>query len=337
MRELFILTPNRAVSRVSVQSCPFSTELVADCADDRWLYFQPTRFYLYPVHVSRTFLLSPTLSSSLYLVLLRVLSRQYAEAFRLIAACQADLRFSDEEAYVACEQFEALNNDSHPDCVACKLKLSLVTMHSGEMLPWSVGTEYATYAQKLSHVSSQCRLSVEEELLLMQTAFSKPPPKETELECRLRYLTQIMQLKNGKSNSDSKALQQLEGLKPKPGLAAHPLRGAPWLTLLSRASDWYAQTDVATPRQRPKDKQQSGSGSSPCPFWQETLYYNGHPSAPLSDIEAMLNQTSAPLVKNLATLPGAKARSAPGAKFVTSPSLFTVIVSELPCLIVVQR
>lgn len=69
-------------------------------------------------------------------------------------------------------QLEFLGNDYHPDAHACRLKLSVVTVGLGEettmKCPWSVAEEMEEYAKKHAFVSSACRLTTEEEMLLLQ-------------------------------------------------------------------------------------------------------------------------------------------------------------------------
>ena len=49
-----------------------------------------TRFFIYPVHLSGAFLLTSSLSSAFYLVLVRLMKREYEQAARLITACFID-------------------------------------------------------------------------------------------------------------------------------------------------------------------------------------------------------------------------------------------------------
>jgi hypothetical protein len=69
-------------------------------------------------------------------------------------------------------QLEFLGNDYHPDAHACRLKLSVVTVGLGQestmKCPWSVAEEMEEYAKKHVFVSSACRLTTEEEILLLQ-------------------------------------------------------------------------------------------------------------------------------------------------------------------------
>lgn len=77
-------------------------------------------------------------------------------------------------------QLEFLGNDHHPDAHACRLKLSAVTVGLGEgassmKCPWSIAFELCEYVRKHSFVSSACRLSSEEELLLLKLCGKKIP------------------------------------------------------------------------------------------------------------------------------------------------------------------
>lgn len=61
-----------------------------------------------------------------------------------------------------------VSSDHHPDAHACRLKISLVMLDSPVSLPWDLTSEMAAYVRKLLHVSADCRLSSEEELLLLR-------------------------------------------------------------------------------------------------------------------------------------------------------------------------
>ena len=66
---------------------------------------------------------------------------------------------------------EFLGNDYHPDAHACRLKLSAVTVGLGEdamTCPWSIYDELCHYIRKHEHVSSACRLTSDEEMLLIK-------------------------------------------------------------------------------------------------------------------------------------------------------------------------
>eukprot|EP00954_Amorphochlora_amoebiformis_P014105 1105270-Amorphochlora_amoeboformis.AAC.1 len=184
------------------------------------------RYFLYPVHISLSFLFTPTLSSALYLLLLRYLHRDYAAAFRLVHSIGTDAVFLDEEAMIFMHLAQC-NKDRHPDAHAVRLAISHVmidsegaltspnqqfmdiyTLKKGQSftcdvtgkqfkqegtiyfrcnapngplgftackrvmegkvpLPWDLTNEVTGFITKLEHVSSNCRISHEHQLELL--------------------------------------------------------------------------------------------------------------------------------------------------------------------------
>ena len=91
-------------------------------APQAWIDSLSQRFYLYPIHVSLSFVLTKGLNSALYLLLLRLLHRDYDDAFRLTDSIATDSKLSAEGVYI----FDALKfavDDAHPDAHAVRLKV----------------------------------------------------------------------------------------------------------------------------------------------------------------------------------------------------------------------
>ena len=175
--EVMVLVPCIHPVRPTIGTAPFSTELVLNRANKEWNdAVQDVRYHLFPVHVSLSFMFTPSLSSALYLLLLRFLHRDYAEVFRLANSIGTDIELSVEEAAI----FSALkdNFDAHPDAHACRMKISLVTADSPMQPGWDLTHEVSRYITKLSHVSAHCRLShVEEAQLLQDCILSVSDPR----------------------------------------------------------------------------------------------------------------------------------------------------------------
>jgi len=167
-RELYFLVPNCPVHRPFIGRCPLSTELKLDHRDPEWLDGMASRFFLYPVHNSHTFLVTPTLSSAMYLILLRMMSRQYELAFRVVQSCEADRKLAPDEAWIF-RQLRNANRDKHPNAHAVRLKFSLVVMYCGMNIEelWELQSEFKEYILKLDQVSECCKLSMDEEVLLL--------------------------------------------------------------------------------------------------------------------------------------------------------------------------
>lgn len=163
-----ILVPSLNFVRPVITSATFSTELVLHRGDEAWYKKLDTRYYLYPVHVSLSFLFTPTLASALYLMLLRFCNRNYQEVFRLAGSIGTDMEFTQEEAQI----FGKLNFvlDCHPNAHACRAKISLLVADSPVALAWYVPDEVSQFITKLNHVSVNCRLHVSEERRLLYVA-----------------------------------------------------------------------------------------------------------------------------------------------------------------------
>jgi hypothetical protein len=83
-----VIPPIRPV----IYSEPFSTYIVLN----RRNIPLAERFFLYPIHVSLSFLLTKGINSAVYLMLLRLLHREYAEVFRLADSIATDTTFNTE-------------------------------------------------------------------------------------------------------------------------------------------------------------------------------------------------------------------------------------------------
>lgn len=118
-------------------SAELSTELVLNRdPHSNWSQLLSTPYFIYPVHVSLSFLFTPTLSSALYLTLLRFLNRNYFEVFRLAEVIGTDTGYTPEEKQI----FQLLRvTDRHPDALACSLLIHSVTQ--GSEVPQQVSSD----------------------------------------------------------------------------------------------------------------------------------------------------------------------------------------------------
>lgn len=150
--------------RPNISNEPFSTFVVLD----RTRIPHAERFFLYPVHVSVSFLLTKGINSAMYLMLLRFLHRDYAQVFRLADGVATDTKLN-AEGQVIFNNLSAAGNDCHPDAHACRMKISLVVADSDMSLPWTLTAECSRHAVKLDSVSSNCRMAPAEELQLLES------------------------------------------------------------------------------------------------------------------------------------------------------------------------
>lgn len=161
--EMQVLVPVVPPYRPMIEYEPFSTFTVLKHSDVEKL---AERFFLYPVHVSCSFLLTKGLNSAVYLMLLRFMHRDYVDVYRLVDSIATDTKFNDEGLHIF-KAFGRVNDDYHPDAHACRLKIALVILDSGVPLPWDLTVECARYAVKVDRVSTSCRLFPQEECQLL--------------------------------------------------------------------------------------------------------------------------------------------------------------------------
>jgi hypothetical protein len=173
--EVSVLVPSVPTIRPMIRTIPFSTELVLDRSDSKWMAALENPYYVYPVHVSLCFCASPTLASALYLLLLRFLNRQYHAVCTLVDTVSSDTDLTKEEANsLALLNSPKCSADCHPDAHACRLKISLVMLDSPVSPPWDLSSEIANYIKKLPHISANCRLTPHEELTLLSLCVCDP-------------------------------------------------------------------------------------------------------------------------------------------------------------------
>jgi hypothetical protein len=163
--EMQIVVPVLSVQRPCIRDEPFSTFIVLDRTTVKTL---AERYFLYPIHISFSFLLTKGVNSAIYLLLLRFLHREYAEVFRLADSIATDNAFNKEGLDIF-QSLKAAADDCHPDAHACHLKIFLVTIDANMELPWEQTLQCAAYIIKLDSISSFCRLSVREELQILES------------------------------------------------------------------------------------------------------------------------------------------------------------------------
>ena len=79
-------------------------------------------------------------SALLYLVLLRLLNRDYESVFRQINTCAVDVPFTQQEAWIF-SQFSRTLDDKHPDAHSCRTKLALAVVYSDNKCKWEMHEE----------------------------------------------------------------------------------------------------------------------------------------------------------------------------------------------------
>jgi len=186
--ELALLVPAVLPVRPLIRSEPFSTEIMFDRTNRAWLNNCEVRHYLYPVHLSRGFLFTPTFASTLYLLLLRMMHRRYDEVFRMFELCTTDAKLTAEEQQIF-DQFEQVTRDYHPDAHACRLRMQLMTAETPLANLVDSSRELENYIRKEHLVSAECRLSLQEQISLIEAC----PRMSPTLANRLVFLRKLPQ------------------------------------------------------------------------------------------------------------------------------------------------
>jgi hypothetical protein len=94
--------------------------------------------------------------------------------------CMTDTELTSEEKQVF-DVLEQVADDMHPDAHACRLKMLLMTSESPMAAKWDLGRELHAYLEKQHLVSAECRLTVEEERDLLESAHGTRTHARTDL------------------------------------------------------------------------------------------------------------------------------------------------------------
>lgn len=265
--DLQLFVPNHDCYRPQSRSDPFTTQLIYDRGSLDWQQIMESRYYLYPVHTSKTFLMMPTLGAAMYMSLLRFLNRDYAACFRLLDTCHVDTPFTAEEQHIF-DQFQHGQDDMHPDAHACRLKISLAVLFSENKIEWKVQNEMAGYLDKLAHVSADCIITPSEEYDILTNCQRSLP----ELANRLSYLTVALDYEQDKSKPTAVALT----------VPPERLAGQPWLKSSSYSRE-YMEAQGQTINRLQYDPPGEGSMADAAFFevlWEEKIV-SGEEGGPL--------------------------------------------------------
>jgi hypothetical protein len=166
--EFYVLLP-AGTKPIAIQSSGVN-HILLDQSNSKWYEnLGAARAYLYRLHVSESFVFSPGVAASFYMLLHCLLWRQYGRAVATLDSCISDTELTPEEVQII-ERLSVVSSDMHPDAIACRLKLSLACNLTPARMPWNSRVDIVHYAHVRMKVSAICRLSMDEELLLLERA-----------------------------------------------------------------------------------------------------------------------------------------------------------------------
>ena len=156
-----------------------SFKLICNMMNDDWIIKTGDQtFFLYPIHSSGNFMASRSISATLYLLVLRLMTRNYTEAYRLIESCVCDRTLTSQEQQI----YDLISKI--PDCLladlfACRLKLYFVTYGCSEIMPYpfDIEEDILEYITHYKFVSSTCRLTIDEEMFIISRIPEKSPKR----------------------------------------------------------------------------------------------------------------------------------------------------------------
>ena len=120
------------------------------------------------------------MSAALYMVLMRMLHRDYDVASRLLRECLTDQAFSKERQWMMSLLADTAS-DCHPDAQAVRCRLALVCFEAGEAPAWKADRDLDGYFRKYAHVSVGIRMTSAEERSLMKSIPDPTGLRETYL------------------------------------------------------------------------------------------------------------------------------------------------------------
>lgn len=170
--ELFVMMPAIAKpmlwkTRKGKDETVFTTSL----SNQDWIANTgESTYFLYPIHTSGTFMSSRSVGSSLYLLVVLMMTRRYKEAFAVIESCVCDIPFTKQEQQIF-DLIATVTDNLHVDLHACRLKMYFVTFGCSENMPYpfDVVDDMLNYTNRFKSVSAACKLAPEEEAFIISS------------------------------------------------------------------------------------------------------------------------------------------------------------------------
>eukprot|EP01050_Picozoa_sp_SAG11_P001547 SAG11_NODE_68_length_18649_cov_29.058005_4_plen_470_part_00 len=147
--ELRFLVPNIDLVRPRIKIEPFTTKLVLNRESRKWLAIK-RKYFVYDLHISRTFLCCEKASEALYLCFARLLARSYEATVPLLPSVRTDVPFSPTEVHFLNQIMEI--EDTHPNAISVIYSIYNIAAQNGYELE-----EPKVPMREEQHVSALCR------------------------------------------------------------------------------------------------------------------------------------------------------------------------------------
>eukprot|EP00965_Chrysotila_dentata_P054750 1818248-Pleurochrysis_carterae.AAC.1 len=131
---------------------------------------------------------------------MQMLSERYEAAFSLVDSIGTDRDFDVEERALFHVLVEAASGNNghggqrqpHPNASACLCKIALAIEDSPVLMPVSLGAVAARYVASLQLVSTECRLSAQEELRLMELTREEEVLRDAVFKVARQYESNVL-------------------------------------------------------------------------------------------------------------------------------------------------
>lgn len=166
-------------------------------------------YFIYPVHLSNTKLQSRSIASTLYLLTLLLMGRNYGEAFHIMDICVSDRPFNPQEQQIY-DVLTSIRDRLLVDSAACRLKLFFVTYGCSDIMPYKsdLADDVKEYVTKFELVSASCRLTFEEESFILSNLPDQIKAQTPAMLNRERLLASLdLGFQNAVTKSKNKAFQ----------------------------------------------------------------------------------------------------------------------------------
>ena len=113
--EIRFIVPTPPPVRPKIKTVPFTTDIVLDRHSEKWLRMK-RRYMIYDLHLSETMISTDTVPQTLYLVLSRILAREYELTVPLLRSLRTDVPFSADSVRML-DLIMGIE-DTHPNAIS---------------------------------------------------------------------------------------------------------------------------------------------------------------------------------------------------------------------------
>ena len=211
-----ILMPSFFPYGFIVKKLPYQNNIMFPKLDVKWLMCMTSKHFVYDVHSSQSFVVAPNLAGSLYILMVRLMQKDYEGCMKLVDACQSDMPPNQEEEIIIKHIIDECYPDTRHYHASVMLKLGLKFMHCypGDRREERIGKYIITTGNYVdeyfkrkyqSHLPTWALLTANEERLLSDKYFNQMSAAEAPLT------TMIEDSMNGQHSEQCVSFGMMDG------------------------------------------------------------------------------------------------------------------------------